>query len=219
MNFEIVLLAMVAAFLGLRLYSALGKRTGHEHEPVLDNGSEEAKHPGSTISVLDNERPKPAPAAEKPPLDGPAQRGLRDIAAADRNFDLVGFVEGARGAYGMILNAFWTGDREELAELCDDDVFAAFSKEIDGRNKRGEILKNRLVRIDMCRVLDAELVGTLARITVRFEADISTLVVDANGDPIAGSMTDAEHMIDLWTFKRDLRAADRNWVLDETDQD
>ncbi|MCX7675980.1 MAG: Tim44/TimA family putative adaptor protein [Alteraurantiacibacter sp.] len=216
MVLEIVILAMIAAFLGLRLYSVLGRRAEHEEEIVpgkLERG-EEARRVAS-----------PAPLAEAPRSDRqiagfpPAvEQGLREIAAADRRFDLASFLEGARGAYQMVLEAFWRGDREELAELCDRDVYDSFVAAIAEREAAGQTLDNRLIRIEDSSVVAASLDGSTARITVRFVADIAAVTRDANGNVIAGSLDDAVVSRDLWTFRRDVRSSSPAWLIEETDE-
>ena len=57
----------------------------------------------------------------------------------------------------------------------------------------------------------------MARVTMRFDADIASMVKDADGNVIGGSMTDAVESHDIWTFMRDVKNGDRNWKLDETD--
>jgi predicted lipid-binding transport protein (Tim44 family) len=217
-TFEIVLLAMVAAFLGLRLYSVLGKRTGHEQEPLRRQVAEERQP-----TVIR----QPVGQPESAPLSGPvasdhidlaAGSGLRAIANADRQFDPALFLEGAKSAYGLILEAYWRGDKDSLRFLCDDDVFESFAEAIDARAERGEVLENRLVRIEEARIIDASYDHPVARITVRFDADIASLVKNANGAIIGGSMTDAVETHDIWTFFRDVKSNDRNWKLDETDE-
>ena len=220
MTIEIVLLAMVAAFLGLRLYSVLGKRTGHEQE-----------HTPRSIEPRANDRrplddakphvPDIAPAQAATPAmvyDSSAEAGMREILSADRNFDVGRFVEGSQAAYRMILEAFWQGDKEELKSLCDDDVYESFAEVIDARVKRGEILENQLVRIDNARISEAEYRRPVARITVQFDADIASVVKDKKGKLIGGSLSDAAETHDVWTFSRDLSSADPNWLLDETDE-
>lgn len=228
MSIEIVLLAMVAAFLGLRLYSVLGKRTGHEQEHMPRNAENSLdKRPQDRIG-RDEKRdrivPDISPVSSAPVVqpvmiyDAAAESGMRAIIGADRNFDAGRFVEGAKVAYGMILEAFWTGDREQLKELCDDDVYASFVSAIDAREKNGEMLENRLVRIEDARIIDADYERRIARITMRFDADIAAVVKDKDGQLIGGSMTDAVDTHDVWTFVRDISSADPNWILDETDE-
>ena len=213
--FEIVLLAMVAAFLGLRLYSVLGKRTGHEQEPLPRTVAEE-RQPAIVRQPVGQPESGYVPAPVG--VDMAANSGLRAIANADRQFDAALFLEGAKSAYGLILEAFWKGDKESLRFLCDDDVYDSFADAIDARTERGETLENRLVRIEEARIIDASYDHPMARITVQFDADIAALVKDSGGNIIGGSMTDAVEAHDVWTFFRDIKSGDRNWKLDETDE-
>ena len=216
-TFTIVLLALVAAFLGLRLYSVLGKRTGHEQEPVARRPIETTAQPMLRQPSAGSDAAAVVSANEISNVDMAAQSGIKAIANADRSFDLGLFVEGSKTAYKMVLEAYWRGDKEALRFLCDDDVFDSFAEAIDGREARGETLANRLVRIDEVRVLDASYDHPMARVTVRFDADIAAMVKDADGNIIGGSMTDAVETHDIWTFMRDVKSGGRNWKLDETD--
>jgi len=219
---EIVILAMIAAFLGLRLYSVLGRRAEHEEEPIP------GRIEGRATPAAGQRPAAPRDAAQAPnpavrPIDLPVatpsvERGLREIAAADRRFDAFAFVDGARGAYRMILEAFWRGDREELSHLCDRDVLDSFVAAIDAREAAGETLDNRLVRIEDMAVVGAQLDGLTARITIRFRADIAAVTRNAEGTVVAGSLDDAIEAIDVWTFSRNVRSADPDWLLDETDE-
>ncbi len=214
---EIVLLAMVAAFLGLRLYSVLGRRAEQEEEPAVQRFESDDKAAGI--------RPAAMPAVVTPPrpveLEGvmPAvERGLREIAAADSKFNLAQFLEGARGAYRMTLEAFWKSDRETLRELCDDDVYAGFVAAIDAREAAGETMDNTLIRVEEVRIHSASLDGKMARIALLFVADIAAVTRDKDGAVIAGSLDDAVESRDVWTFSRNINARDPNWLLDETDE-
>jgi predicted lipid-binding transport protein (Tim44 family) len=208
---------MVAAFLGLRLYSVLGRRAEHEEESVPQRFDSEDKQAGI---------PRPAPAtpvvAPRPPeLEGvmPAvERGLREIAAADSKFNLGQFLEGARSAYRMVLEAFWSGDRETLRELCDDDVYAGFDAAITEREAAGQTMENTLIRIEETRIHSASLDGRMARIALLFVADVAAITRNKDGNVIAGSLDDAIESRDVWTFSRNVSARDPNWLLDETDE-
>jgi predicted lipid-binding transport protein (Tim44 family) len=214
---EIVLLAMVAAFLGLRLYSVLGRRAEQEEESVPQRFDSDDKPAGLV-------RPAPATAvvpARPAELEGvmPAvERGIREIAAADNRFNLAQFLEGARGAYKMVLEAFWNGDRETLRELCDDDVYEGFVSAIEAREAAGETLENTLIRIEETRIHSASLDGRMSRIAVLFVADIAAVTRDKDGNVIAGSLDDAIESRDVWTFARNTASRDPNWMLDETDE-
>ena len=215
---EIVILAMIAAFLGLRLYAVLGRRAEHEEEPIA--GRFEPKPDVLAPKSLDGAAGRPAQPPQRliPGVTPAIERGLRDIAAADRRFDLLAFVEGAKGAYRMVLEAFWRGDRDELGQLCDRDVFEEFAAAIDARTAAGETLDNRLIRIEEATVVAASYAAPIARIAVRFTADVAAVTRDAEGRMIAGSLDDAIETRDLWTFSRDLTSPDPDWLLDETDE-
>jgi len=213
----IVILALIFALLALRLYSVLGKRTGHEQRhlptPVDDRASMAPLPAAPPIEA----RADTARAGESL-LMPEAQQGIRAIIAADRGFDVMRFLDGARAAYGMILEAFWKGDKDRLRSLCDDDVHAAFASAIDERAAAGHVLDNRLVRIDTARISDAALSGSMARITIEFEADIAAITRDADGTVIAGSMEDAIAAHEFWTFEKDLRDRSPDWALVATDE-
>ena len=219
---EIVILAMIAAFLGLRLYSVLGRRSEQEDEALARR-----IEPAEGVRPVRPAAPKAAengviPQRVSEPQDSSfspgAQFGLQAISAADRSFDVGQFLAGARGAYAMILEAFWRGDREELSQLCDREVYEGFAAAIDSRETAGETVDNRLIRIEEATIVGASYSAPFARITVRFQADVAAVTRDANGNVIAGSLDDAIETRDLWTFTRDLTSRDPDWLLEETDE-
>ena len=212
---EIIILAMVFLFVGLRLWSVLGRRTGHEQQPIAKPAEVQAAP--ATIS-----RPRadalPVPALPEPAIEQRATDGVRAIAAADNGFEVARFLEGAQAAYRMVLEAYWKGDVDELGRLADDSVRDAFAQAIADRAEAGHVLDNRLIQIERAVIERAALVGQMASVTVRFDADIAAVTRNADGDPVAGSLTDAIETHDVWTFSRKVRADDPNWLLVETDE-
>lgn len=217
---EIVILAMVAAFLGLRLYSVLGRRAEHEERPVqprFEPKGDAAKRP--IAPEMPGAQPSAIPPRALVPGVTPAiERGLKEIAAVDKRFDTLTFLESAKSAYRMVLEAFWKGDREALAHLCDRDVLDGFTAAIDERETAGEQVGNRLIRIEEATIVAASLQGSVARISVRFLSDIAAVTRNAEGVMIAGSLDDAVEARDMWTFSRDTNSAGPDWLLDETDE-
>jgi len=198
----------------MRLYSVLGKRTGHEQP--LPRAAEDrpalAAVPRTVEAVSD------AREVASRNLEPKAEPGLRAIVAGEPGFDVARFLEGAQAAYRMVLEAFWKGDEDALADLAVDDVRAAFVEAIEARREAGEVLDNRLVSIERALIADASLTGREARITVRFDADIAAVTRDAEGNVLAGSLTDAVETHDVWTFARTLKSSDPNWKLADTDE-
>lgn len=210
---EIVVLAMVAGFLALRLYAVLGKRTGHE-QPLAP--VEEHPHAPAGTAFTPPSRPVAAPADTV--FEEGAAAGVRSIIATEPAFDVARFSEGAKAAYRLILEAYWRGDADALDGLTSDDVRGAFAQSIADRSTAGHVLDNRLVTIEKAVIVAASVTGKLAEVTVRFDADIAAVTRDADGTVIAGSLTDAVPTVDVWTFARTLKSDDPNWILTDTDE-
>lgn len=213
----IVILALVALFIGLRLYSVLGERTGHEQQPILKPADQDAR-----VEPRITQPPASPPSTDNSadlayvPLAGP---GVRAILAADPSFDVARFLDGAKSAYQLILDAFWKGDLDTLKPHVDAHVYDTFAAAVEQRKKEGLSLDNRLVTIEQVVIAEANLERTVAVITVRFEADIAAVTRNAEGQVVAGSLSDAVQTRDLWTFRRDLASRDPNWLLIETDEE
>lgn len=202
---EIVLLAMLAAFIGLRLVSVLGKRTGPEspsQRPVADSFRPSA----DVAPAARRERSGAArPLGALPPgTASSAVPALEAIAAADTGFVPDTFLAGARAAYTMVLEAFWSGDLSALSGLVSDEIGDNFAAALAARD--GQPIANRLLSIDNATLHSAELVGQMAEVTVRFVARVAT----ADG---------TNTTTDLWTFSRHIASPDPAWVLIATDDD
>ena len=212
----IVILALVALFIGLRLYSVLGERTGHEQQPILKPADPARVEPQVTQPLVAQ------PTTENPddlayvPLAGP---GVRAMLAADPTFDVARFLEGAKSAYRLILESFWKGDLDTLKPHVDAHVYETLATAVEHRNKDKLTLDNRLVTIEQAVISEANLERTVALVTVRFEADIAAVTRNSEGQVVAGSLSDAVQTRDLWTFRRDLASRDPNWLLIETDEE
>ncbi|MEO7814091.1 MAG: Tim44/TimA family putative adaptor protein [Sphingomicrobium sp.] len=212
----IVILALVALFVGLRLYSVLGERTGHE-QPIVkpadpDTRVEQPKVnlPREAAAITDNGDLAYVATA------GP---GVRQILSADPSFDVARFLEGAGAAYRMILEAFWKGDMESIRPHADAHVYDSFAEAVKQREADGQTLDNRLVALDPPVIVEAGMEHGAAEVTVRFEADIAAVTRNKDGEVVAGSMSDAVQTRERWTFRRDLKSRDPNWLLIETDEE
>jgi predicted lipid-binding transport protein (Tim44 family) len=212
----IVILALVALFIGLRLYAVLGERTGHE-QPILKPADPEARL-DQPVHAAPREPAKPSESGDLAylPLAGP---GVRALLAADPDFDVGRFLEGAGGAYRLILESFWKGDLDAIKPHVSPHVFETFADAVEQRTKDGHTLDNRLVALEPPVITEAAVDNGGAVVTVRFEADIAAVTRNAEGEVVAGSMSDAVQTRDRWTFRRDLNSRDPNWLLIETDEE
>lgn len=213
----IVLFALVALFIGLRLYAVLGERTGHEQQPIPKPAEADGRVAApATASIREATALTDQGDLAYVPMAGP---GVRALLAADPGFDVARFLEGAGAAYRQILEAFWRGDMESVRPFVDSNVFEAFSAAVEQRKADGLRLDNRLVAIEPPVIVEAEVGKGVAELTVRFEADIAAVTRNAEGEIVAGAMSDAVQSRDRWTFRRELRSDDPNWLLIETDEE
>jgi len=209
---EIVIFAMIAAFLVYRLRSVLGRRTGEER-PRPNPFTAPTARP-------DNVVPLPPRAAADAPYapDEPVSlaEALKQIHAADPTFDEKGFLYGARGAFQMIVEAFARGDTAALRPLLSDEVYDNFVQAIRQRSAAGETLETRIERVRDADVVEARMEGRDAVVTVRFISEQINLIRNAAGEIIDGDPKQPVEVTDDWTFRRNTRARDPNWALVET---
>ena len=216
---DIIFFAMVAAFLVLRLRSVLGRRTGEERQRPTDFGrrpdvsrGDVRNDPNRTDGPPDNVVTLPD-RGKAVRTDGPAAAGLARIQASDPSFDEARFLQGARGAFEMIVTAFANGDRDTLRPLTSGEVFANLERAMRERETAGHTFDSTLVGIKDAELVAADLDGREARITVKFVSEQVNVTRDAEGQTIAGSASAVDEVTDLWTFMRDTRSRDPNWLL------
>ena len=207
----IVAVAMIAGVILFRLYTVLGRRTGNERERLsrLDRGPSEA--PDSVVALPDRNRLRDAAVATRP-LDD-VEQALMDIKLADRTFETDHFVNGAKKAHELIVTAYAKGDRETLRPLLNDEVYEAFEHAMKDRESRGETVKFTLVGYKDVKVSHVSLKGRTAEITVSFGVQFISSTSKADGTVVEGDLSAVRDVTDIWTFSRDLRGSDPNWML------
>jgi predicted lipid-binding transport protein (Tim44 family) len=234
-SFDITTLIFLglAVFVIWRLRSVLGQKTGHE-QPPLDPFSrrDPAARPGSPNQEGDNVVRLPGSNADKAAglVTAPADRwkgiaepnsriaqGLDEITRAEPHFDVQEFLDGAKGAYEMIVTAFAQGDRRTLKDLLSKDVFEGFERAIVERERRGEKVETTFVSIDKSEISGVEVRGSNAQIVVRFLSKLITATRDATGAVVDGSPDKVVDVTDVWTFARNLGSRDPNWLLVATE--
>jgi len=195
---EVLILAAVALFVLWRLYVALGR--GGDERPMQRPAPAPEQRGGAP------EAQPPAPRRtepERPIFTGPAAGGLEEIYNADSSFSAEEFLRGAKAAYTMIVGAYARGDRAALRPLLDDDVYEAWDAAIQARETSSD-RAFELLRIKRAEIDRADLDAGIARVSVRYEADL--------GD---GEVTRTAK--EIWTFKREVASPDPNWLLDDVD--
>lgn len=222
------LIAAVVIFLQLR--SVLGRRTGNERQPFDPYSSKEvAESPDSAdrgkvvqlprrdVSEEDESRFADIDSLSEPGTS--LNMGLRDILAADPNFDPKEFLKGARMAYEMVVMAFADGDRKALKNLLSREVYEGFDTAISEREIKGEVVKSTFVGIEKADIVNAELKDAEANLTLRIVSQLISATYDKSGNLVDGDAEAVAEVNDLWTFARDMRSRDPNWKLIATESE
>lgn len=237
-NYDIILIGLVAIFLILRLRSVLGKRTGNERPPARDPFTPPPAPPSPqrrdvpTPSGNDNVVPLPAPTAPPRPTSataGPggiratvmpqAMAGVTAIRAADPSFEPGSFAAGARTAFTTIVESFAKGDLGELRSLLDPTTYASFEAAIRGRVERKEKAETTLIGFEASDISNAELRDSDALVTVRFVSEQINVLRNVESQIIDGNPNEVQKVVDLWTFRRDTKSSDPNWLLTKTESE
>lgn len=211
---DIILFALVAAFLILRLRSVLGRRDGRHQSPAQDPFRQPtAKEAEAEVVRLPERGEPPSPPVPPDQAPGSLQAGLTQIKIADPKFKEDEFLSGAGVAFEMILTAYVAGDTAALKPLLSPEVFANFSRSIEERRATGEVLETTLVGLQKATIEEAYMAGRMAHVTVRFLSEQVTVTRNASGEIIEGDPDRVTTVTDLWTFARDTRSPDPNWTL------
>lgn len=222
---DILIYAIVAAIMVFWLRNVIGTRHGEEKErpnPFEDKQSEQ--HSTDEMPPIDM-KPERASDAAIPVLAGiakgeTAEAGLVQIALADKAFDVQDFRENASDAFSIIVQAFADGDRDTLKDLCSADVYVAFDRALKEREERGEKVSTEILSIRKADIVSAGVENRkTAFVTIRFTADETYVIEDANGNIIAGHPDRVTEMTDKWTFSRDIKSSDPRWFLSKTEDD
>ncbi|MBN9063139.1 MAG: Tim44 domain-containing protein [Rhizobiales bacterium] len=231
MDVTTLIFLALAAFVIWRLWAVLGQRPdsppfdprARRDPPPAANGAPGPN--GNVIPLPGTRAPEPARLAGPDPdrWKGIAEPnsalggGLDAIAAADPGFDASVFEQGARSAYEMIVTSFSRGDRATLKGLLSKEVFEGFSAAIAEREAKKLSAETTFVSIDEAKITDAELKDRQAQVTVRFVSKIISVTRDAEGKVVDGAGDKIVEVTDVWTFARDVRARDPNWLLIATE--
>ncbi len=208
---QLLVLAGIAVFLILRLRSVLGTREGFEKPPVPRQPGNQNQGPeleviesGPDHDIIDN-------VAD----DSDAAKALAKMKRIDNSFSVNEFLQGARGAYEMILTAFEQGDMADIKPFLSEDVYEAFAEVVESRREQELDIEFTFVGVSELRLMDADFddMTNEAELTVRFLGEMTSVVRDSAGEIIEGSSSDIKRQRDVWTFARKMGTSDPNWIL------
>ena len=189
---DIIILAMIAGFIILRLRRILGRRTGHEKKIFGNSFSGKVAQKDIEKKVVN------------------LNSSNLDEAAKEQ------FIGGAKKAYEMIITSFAEGDKKALKPLLNKKIFQNFSDEIDHRKK--ENLKSELtfVTVKSAKIKNFEKKNNIFTFTVNFVSEIITCKKDKNNNVIEGSPDIIRTVKDVWKFSKNMWSNNPNWYLVET---
>ena len=209
---QLLVLAAIAIFLILRLRSVLGTREGFEKPPV-PRSDPDASKARQKFEVIEGgpDRDITDHVAE----DSAAASALAAMKKADPTFSVTEFLQGARGAYEMILMAFEKGDLEQIRSFLNDDVYEAFASVVEARHAEGITIDATFVGISDLALVAAEFDETTreGEVSVKFVGELTSVVRNAAGEVVEGSATEIKRQRDIWTFARTMGSDDPNWLL------
>lgn len=221
---DIIILALIAIFIVLRLRSTLGKDIGHKPDLTTqlrrqlgDLPEEKTAPPGQpAVAEEPSKREKAEQAARESIGDASILTGIDAIIAADSSFSISEFIDGAKGAFEWVLKAYNTGDLETLKQLLAPSIFEEFRAALEEAKKAPAKLDTTLVAITDAQILAASLEKTKARITLRILSQQIQLVRDAEGNIIEGDASKVQTVEDEWIFERDVKSRNPNWIIMDT---
>ena len=211
---KVILFAALAAFLVFRLRRELGKKSGHERprhdEQRLQAPGREKVEDGATDNVL--KMPDRDDESE-PPAAPQLVAGITKIKVFDPEFDIDDFLAGAKAAFEMIVSAFAAGDRETLRPLLSGDVYGNFAGAIEERARADEQMETTVVGFKGAEVIEADLEGRDAVVTVKFVSEQINVTRDRAGKVTSGDPERIVTVTDIWTYQRSTRSSDPNGSL------
>ena len=217
---DILILALIAGFILLRLRSVLGTRS--EDDPFTRRPQAPSERPPiirldekSLKSIRVKEEREDDPYLDKL-QDGDVTRGLESIREKDPLFSATEFLNGARMAFEMVFDAFAKGDKQTLSMLLAPAALKEFADALDARQKEEGKTETTLVSVKAKDIDRAELAGAIARLTVQFESEQITIVRDAKGAIVEGDPSEVHYIEDEWVFERDTTSKNPNWKINET---
>ena len=205
MDPSLIIFFALAAFIAYRLYSVLGTRTGGERHQDVE-GIQRAK---SQIEKDADARDDERAAAPLPPVSAAAE----PLRAADPAFDERMFLEGARGAYEMIVEAFASGDLKSIRRFLSPSVFEAFRTAVAAREDQRQRTDLKFVGIEQARIADSRFEDGAMVAAIEFISNQVRATYDEAGALLSGDPARIAIVKDRWTFSRPVKSSDPNWTL------
>lgn len=201
---ELIVYALLVAFIFSRLYNSLGKSTNINLKKltnVLDISTSKEEVIENIEDYIDSDRAEPIKAA------------YEKILKKNRDFSISHFIEGSSIAFELIIKHFNQGNLNQLQSLVDEDLYNIFAKKIKRRKELNESHESIIVSIISQKILEIKLVKNLAFIEVCFLSEQINFVKNDKGEIILGNTSTINKIEDIWQFKKNLNSSDTKWLL------
>ena len=195
---DILILAVLAGLVLLRLRSVLGRRTGNEKTDTSSFNYEAT-----------NTESKVEPSLKIPPVD-------RNTSSVDSWFDSKDFLNGANKAYELIVTNFENGNKKALTPFLEKSVLSNFSEVIDQRQQDNHTVEFSFIGIESSEIVHKDLKNDPMEVTVRFISEMITCIRNNKDEIISGSMNQVQKITDVWTFTKSKNVKSDNWLLSAT---
>ncbi len=208
---QLLVLAGIAIFLILKLRSVLGTRDGFEKPPVpLDEARPRVKR---DFEVIEGGQDRDITDHVADGSD--AAKALAAMKMAEPGFSVNTFLQGARGAYEMILMSFERGELDQIRAFLDDEIEAAFAQAINAREAEGLTVDSTFVGLRELALHNATFNRDTKRaeISVRYVGELTSVIRNKAGEIVEGNPKEIKRQRDIWTYARVMGASDPNWQL------
>lgn len=212
---DLIVLGAVALFIILRYRSILGQKTGHDfsQKPTRKTPAEESGE-AEIINLH--------PSKEKTPIDEPADltlanpqvvQGIAKIKSQDPDFTIASFLDGAKIAFEMVIDATNKQDKDTLRMLLSKEVYDSFEQDMKQLADNKQLRLTTLVALKSADISDVDVRRNVATITVQFLSEQIIVLKDAQGAIIEGNASEIDDIVDEWILERDLKSRNPNWTV------
>ncbi|MCM2561983.1 Tim44/TimA family putative adaptor protein [Lutimaribacter sp. EGI FJ00015] len=210
---QLLVLAGIAVFLILRLKSVLGTRAGYERPRVENSRSPDSEKRRSDFAVI--EGGPDHDITDHAEEGSETAQALAKMKRIEPSFSVAEFLQGARGAYEMILMGFERGQMDEIKPFLSDDIYEAFSEVVEAREQQGLTIEADFIGLRELALDSATFDDTTqeAEVSVRFVGELTSVVRDSNGEIVEGKPNEIKRQRDTWTFARQMGSDNPNWQL------
>lgn len=210
--FDIILFAVLAGYLGIKLYRTLGTKTKIENK-IHSTNKKNIESDKKSDKIPDHKEEIHKEEIKEPNEDIKNGEGLLYLQSVYKNFNEKEFLIGANKAFELIIKAKNEGNKKFLISLLEDSAYRIFEKEILEREINGNSIESTKINIKNSKIVKIKVNKNISYISVDFNTEQGVLIKNSDGTLLKDTLKEFESNIDTWTFCRSLDADNPNWKL------